>query len=203
MNLIQFPATNHRTAASNGQSSRSILPFDSRGARPLESANGRGANHPTEARTLRLGHVHLKVRDLNRSVPFYTRVLGLRLTEWAGRYAFLAVGAEHHSIALEEVGAWAVKPSRRATGVAHVAFQVPNRAAFAAMGKKLAAAKFPFISRNNGISWTSRFKDPDGNEIEIYVDRRHSPAGRPRWGGRWHGPLPRESESTPLVAATA
>ena len=145
---------------------------------------------------LRLGHVHLKVRNLNRSVPFYTRMLGLRLTEWTGRYVFLATRDEHHSLALEEVGAWTVNPSRRAVGVAHVAFEVPDREAFAAMRKKLSDSKLPYISRNNGISWAIRFKDPDGNEIEIYVDRRHSAGGTELWGGRWR-PL---DEHQPLKA---
>jgi catechol 2,3-dioxygenase len=141
------------------------------------------------------------VRDLNRSVPFYTRVLGLRLTEWAGRYAFLAAGDEHHSVALEEIGAWAVNPSRRAVGVAHLAFEVPDRAAFAAMRKKLAQAEVPFISRNNGTSWAIRFKDPDGNQIEISVDRRHAPGGTLLWRGRWR-PNRRE-ELAPSLAAAA
>ena len=142
------------------------------------------------------------MRTLNRSVPFYTRILGFRLTEWAGRYAFLSIGAEHHSVALEEVGAWSLNPSRRAVGVAHVAFQAPDRAAFAAMRKRLAAAKLPFISRNNGISWTIRFKDPDGNEIEIYVDRRRSPSGTKLWEGRWHSAIARDDEPA-LVTADA
>lgn len=203
MNLVQLPNLNHRKASNNGHSRRSIVAFDRQAPRAVKSADRRRVSHRAKPRTLHLGHVHLKVRDLNRSVPFYTRLLGLRLTEWAGRYVFLAAGDEHHSLALEEVGRWAVNPSRRAVGVAHVAFQVPDRAAFAAMRKTLKEANLPFISRNNGISWAMRFKDPDGNEIEIYVDRRHSPDGTQLWGGRWHGPLPRESEPTPTLVAAA
>ena len=203
MNFVPLPKLNHRKATHNGHSRRSIVAFDRQAPRPVKSADRRRVSHGEKPLALHLGHVHLKVRDLNRSVPFYTRLLGLRLTEWAGRYVFLAAGDEHHSLALEEVGGWAVNPSRRAVGVAHVAFQVPNRAAFAAMRQRLKEANLPFISRNNGISWAMRFKDPDENEIEIYVDRRHSPDGTQLWGGRWHGPLPRESEPAPMSAAAA
>lgn len=199
MNLLPLKDRGHRDAHSS--SPQSIIAFDRRAARPLPIAEERDPR--AEPRKLRLGHVHLKVRDLDRSVPFYTRMLGLRLTERVGRYAFLAMGEEHHSLALEAIGGWAVKPSRRAVGVAHVAFEVSDRAAFVAMRRKLRDAMLPFQSRNNGISWTMRFKDPDGNEIEIYVDRRHAPGGGPLWGGRWHGLLPRESEPARRIASAA
>jgi Glyoxalase/Bleomycin resistance protein/Dioxygenase superfamily len=60
----------------------------------------------------RLGRVHFKVRDVNRSIPFYTNILGLRLTEHTGRYAFLGTDTEHHSVALEEFDALTIAPSR-------------------------------------------------------------------------------------------
>jgi catechol 2,3-dioxygenase len=201
MNIAQLTTPNNRNLNSNGR--HSIFSFDRRAARPLNGADRRRTNHREKTRNLRLGHVHLKVRDLNRSVPFYTRMLSLRLTEWVGRYAFFATGSEHHSIALEEIGDWAVSPSRRAVGVAHVTFQVADRAAFTAMQKKLRDAEVPFISGNNGTSWVITFKDPDGNEIEVYVDRRHSPGGSKLWKGRWYGPLQSEDEPAPLVAAAA
>lgn len=199
MNLIPLP--NHRKATGHGHPG--VIAFDAQTARSPRTANRRTVRHRPQPRKLRLGHVHLRVRDLDRSVPFYLRVLGLRLTERVGRYAFLAAGDEHHSIALEEIGASALSSSRRAIGVAHVAFQVPDRAAFGAMQKNLEAADAPFISRNNGISWALRFKDPDGNEIEIYVDRRRSPDGAQLWGGRWHGPLKREGGPARTIVAAA
>jgi catechol 2,3-dioxygenase len=155
---------------------------------PLARRNGGGGGDETPS-GIRLGHVHLKVCNLERSVPFYTDVLGLRLTERTGRYAFLAAGAEHHSVALEELGVWTVKPSRRAIGVAHVAFEVPDLTTFVAAHRRLLEASLPIIGRNNGISWTLRFKDPDGNEIELYLDRRDAPGGAKLWEGRCHGPL--------------
>jgi len=94
------------------------------------------------------------------------------------RYAFLSSGGEHHSIALEEIGHWAINPPRRAVGVARVAFELPDHRTFNGMRKKLRDARVPFINGNNGTSWASTFKDPDGNEIEIYVDRRSRSSGR-------------------------
>ena len=137
------------------------------------------------APSMRLGRVHLKVRDLNRSIPFYTSVLDLRLTEHTGRYAFLAIGTEHHSVALEEIGALAIAPSRYAVGMAHVAFEVPNRVAFVAAHDRLLKVSIPIICGDKGISWAMRFEDPDGNEIEIYLDRRKAPDGTALWDGRW------------------
>lgn len=142
---------------------------------------------------LRLGHVHLKVRDLSSSLPFYTEILGLNLTERVGRYAFLALGEEHHSLALEEIGQAAASSSQRALGVEHIAFEAPDRKAFNAMQNLLRAAKLPFLSSNNGTNWALDFRDPDGHEIQVYVDRRHSPGGAKLWRGRWYGPLKTEA----------
>jgi len=202
MNFDLLTTPNNRNITSNN-GRHSIIAFDRHAWRQRKSVNGHRANHHAKTRSLRLGHVHIKVRDLNRSVPFYIRMLGLRLTEWVGRYAFLAAGHEHHSVALEEVGNWSVNPSRRAVGVAHIAFEVPDRAAFNAMQNKLRDEKVPFISGNNGTSWAFDFKDPDGNEIQIYVDRRHSPGGAELWKDRWYGPLKSEDEPAPFIEATA
>jgi catechol 2,3-dioxygenase len=196
MKPMQQPSLkSQRVTTYGGQGSAA---FDGSATGRLETGVGRRDRQHAHLRKLRLGHVHLKVRNLNHSVPFYTRLLGLRLTERAGRYAFLSIGDEHHSVALEEVGGWSVNPSRRAIGVAHIAFEVPDRAAFTAMRNKLTAGHVPFISRNNGISLAIRFQDPDGNEIEIYVDRRHATGGKQSWGARWHIPLklPREHVAT-------
>jgi catechol 2,3-dioxygenase len=198
MNLDLLTIPNDGKVTSNGR--RSIVAFDGHAGRQRNPLHRSRANYRAKTRKLRLGHVHIKVRDLNRSVPFYISTLDLRLTEWVGRYAFLTAGNEHHSIALEEIGTWTVQPSRRAVGVAHVAFEVSDRAAFAAMRKRLLDADVPFISRNNGISWAIRFKDPDGHEVEIYVDRRHAPGGTQLWRGHWHGPIKEEPVS--VIAAT-
>jgi len=201
MNLVQLATPkNCRSPHHHGRPVISFINPAARGPDPKPAHRPSGSQ---SACALRLGHVHLKVRDLDCSLPFYTGLLGLRLTERTGRYAFLAIGSEHHSIAIEEIGAWAVNPSRRAVGIAHIAFEVPDRATLGRMRRKLAEGHVPFISRNNGISWAMRLKDPDRNEVEIYLDRRHSPSGARLWGGRWYGPLDIEDEPTPTVSEAA
>jgi catechol 2,3-dioxygenase len=150
---------------------------------------GTGPEPQHRAVNLRLGHVHLRVRDLSRSVPFYAFLLGLRLTEQVGRFAFLAFGEEHHSIALEELGAWAIRPPRRALYVGHVAFEVGDAASFEAMGERLREHQVPFIGSNNGTNWALDFRDPDQHHLQVFLDRRFAPGGTPFWRGLWYGPL--------------
>lgn len=144
---------------------------------------------------MRLGHVHLKVRDLNASLPFYTDLLGLNVTERIGRFAFLAIASEHHSLALEEVGMRAERPSQFAVGPAHFAFEVSHEADFFCLRRKIRNVGLPFTSQNNGISWSFGVRDPDGNEIEIYVDRRHALDGVRFWNGQWFRPYGEEENS--------
>src|SRR5260370_7230675 len=81
----------------------------------------------------KIGHAHLKVRDLGRSVAFYSRYLALHETERVGdAFAFLTGGAFHHEIALQRVGMGAPQPPANATGPSHVPFEVPDRRSFAA-----------------------------------------------------------------------
>ena len=75
---------------------------------------------------LKLGHVHLKVRDLARSTKFYTELLGLRVEEQVGNYAFLTDGVLHHVIALQALGSQAAPPAVRSIGLYHVAFEVAS-----------------------------------------------------------------------------
>jgi catechol 2,3-dioxygenase len=186
MKRTNFTTSNNRLT---GRPARQV-PIEELGAERLLDANRAAVethwSSPKEsAPSMRLGHVHLKVRDLNRSLRFYTSVLDLRLTEQTERHAFLAIGTEHHSLALEEIGAWAVAPSRYAIGMAHVAFEVSDRAAFVAAHDRLLKASIPMICGDKGIRWAIRFEDPDGNEIEVYLDRRKALDGTALWEGRW------------------
>lgn len=133
---------------------------------------------------LRLGHAHLKVRDLERSVAFYTQTFGLRVTEIVGgQLAFLSGSDVHHEIALQQIGPSAPGPAPRSVGLYHVAFEVPNKAAFARAFDALIAAGVPVSPVDHRISWALYFDDPDGNGLELYVDTRGEPDGRTVWHG--------------------
>jgi catechol 2,3-dioxygenase len=131
-----------------------------------------------------LGHVHLKVRDLARSVAFYTRYFDLRVTEEVpGAFAFLSGDARHHQIALRSAGD-AAAPDASAAGLQHVAFEVPDRRAFAQAYNTVTRGGVPAVAIDQGVSWTMYFSDPDGNTVAIYWDTRAEPGGTPRWDGR-------------------
>ena len=132
----------------------------------------------------KIGHAHLKVRDLQRSIDFYRRFLALDVTEVVGNhYAFLTGGAFHHEIALQNVGADAPKPPARGTGLYHVAFEVPDMRSFALAYRSLREAGIAVLAVNHFISWAMYFDDPDGNGLEIYWDTRTEPGGRALWHG--------------------
>ena len=138
---------------------------------------------------MKIGHTHLKVRDLDRSVDFYQRILGLRVTERMGdHFVFMTAGDMHHEIALQSVGAGAVSPPPGSTGLFHVAFEVPDRQAFARAYETVRSAG-PVAAVDHRISWAMYFSDPDGNGLEIYVDTRDAADGARLWDG-WDRPLP-------------
>lgn len=141
--------------------------------------------------TTKIGHAHLKVRDLQRSIGFYTGYLGLHETERVGdAYAFLTSGAFHHDIALQQVGPNAPRPPANGTGLYHVAFEVPNRRSFAEAYRALTEAGIAVATVDHFISWAMYFDDPDGNGLEIYSDSRDLPDGRQLWQGE-NAPLDR------------
>jgi catechol 2,3-dioxygenase len=143
--------------------------------------------------TTKIGHAHLKVRDLQHSVDFYTHFLGLHETERVGDvYAFLTTGTFHHEIALQQVGSNAPTPPAYSTGLYHVAFEVPDRRSFAQAYRALTEAGIAVATVDHFISWAMYFDDPDGNGLEIYSDSRALPGGR----SLWHG------ENAPLDRAT-
>ena len=133
----------------------------------------------------KIGHAHLKVRDLDRAVAFYTRFLGLHEVERVGNhYVFLSSGSMHHEIALQKVGPNAPQPSPYGTGLYHIAFEVPSRQALAEAYFALQAADVEIGPVDHLISWAIYFNDPDGNGLEIYCDTRRDPGGAEIWRGR-------------------
>jgi catechol 2,3-dioxygenase len=135
---------------------------------------------------VRIGHVHLKVADLERSLRFYRDVLGFEVTQRHGNeVAFVSAGGYHHHIGLntwESAGGSA--PSAGTTGLYHLAILYPSRAALADAVRRLLAAKIPLEgASDHGVSEAIYLRDPDGNGIELYRDRPRNewpaaPAGK-------------------------
>jgi catechol 2,3-dioxygenase len=123
-------------------------------------------NSPTS-----IGHFHLKVRDVDRAVDFYTDVLGLDVTERHGSFAFLSFGDRHHDVALQGVGANADSPGR-GVGLYHTAFEVDSESALAATYERACAHCASVSPVDHGISKAIYFDDPDGNGVEVYFDTR-------------------------------
>ena len=133
---------------------------------------------------VKLGHVHLKVRDLDAAVEFYVALLGMRVTEReGGRFAFLASSDAHHDLALQALGAGAPGPSFHAVGLSHVAFELPDRAAFAATWLRLREMRREASAADHRIAWAIYCADPDGNGVELYVDTRADVGGASLWRG--------------------
>jgi catechol 2,3-dioxygenase len=128
-----------------------------------------------------VGHVHLKVRELDRAVAFYRSVLGLEVAEREGEYAFLSWGERHHDVALQAVGDDAPGPGP-GVGLYHVAFEVATPAALAAVYERLRERDAAVTPVDHGISKALYVDDPDGNGVEVYLDTRDS-TGRTEWGG--------------------
>ena len=130
-----------------------------------------------------VGHVHLKVRDIDRASGFYTKLLGLNVTERVGHYLFLSYGQRHHDIAINEVGAEAESPRDKDVGLYHFAIEVSSLSELKAFFRRLEKANVDVRPVDHGISKVLYFKDPDGNGIEVYVDTR-SATGRSEWQGK-------------------
>lgn len=123
---------------------------------------------------VRVGHVHLKVADLDRSTAFYRDVLGFDVMQHFGRQAaFLSAGGYHHHIGLntwESKGATPPAPGH--TGLYHTAILYPARADLARALKRLIEAKYPLDgASDHGVSEALYLRDPDGNGVELYWDR--------------------------------
>jgi catechol 2,3-dioxygenase len=121
-----------------------------------------------------IGHVHLKVSDLDRAIAFYRDVLGFDLQQRLGsEAAFLSAGGYHHHIGLNT---WESKggspPPPGTTGLYHVAIRYPTRVALADALQRLVDAGIPLSgASDHGVSEALYLRDPDGNGIELYRDR--------------------------------
>jgi catechol 2,3-dioxygenase len=150
---------------------------------------------------VRIGHVHLKVADLERAIAFYSGVLGFTLTQRFGTSAaFLSAGGYHHHIGLNT---WESRggppPPPHATGLYHVAILYPTRRELADALSRLSNARVPLDgAADHGVSEALYLRDPDGNGVELYVDRPMD-----RWPRDAGGNLAMYTKPLDLVALLA
>ena len=121
-----------------------------------------------------IGHVHLKVADLDRALAFYCGVLGFELTQRYGpSAAFISAGGYHHHIGLNTWDSHGGSPPPPGTtGLYHLAILYPTRAALADALRRLMAAGIPLEgASDHGVSEALYLRDPDDNGVELYWDR--------------------------------
>jgi catechol 2,3-dioxygenase len=127
--------------------------------------------------TTRIGHVHLKVADLDKALGFYRDLLGFEVQQLYGKdAAFISAGGYHHHIGLNT---WYSRngsaPPRTSTGLFHTAILYPTRKDLAIALKQLVTAKYPLTgASDHGVSEAIYLDDPDGNGVELYWDRPES-----------------------------
>ena len=152
---------------------------------------------PIDRRT-RIGHVHLKVADLERAIGFYCGVLGFEITQrWGDSAAFISAGGYHHHIGLNT---WESKgghpPPPGSTGLYHVAILYPSLATLADALRRLIRAGITLDgASDHGVSEALYLRDPDDNGVELYVDRP-----REQWPRTNSGELAMGSERLDLEA---
>ncbi len=129
-----------------------------------------------------IGHVHLKVADVERALGFWCGVLGFELQQrWADQAAFVSAGGYHHHLGLNT---WESKggspPPPGTTGLYHVAVRYPDRRALAAALRRVLEAGIALEgATDHGVSEAIYLRDPDGNGIELYCDRPEEEWPRP------------------------
>jgi catechol 2,3-dioxygenase len=122
----------------------------------------------------RIGHVHLKVSDLDKALAFYRDLLGFELQQRFGsEAAFISAGGYHHHIGLNTWYSKGAGPAVRNTvGLFHTAILYPTRKDLATVLKRLVEANYPITgASDHGVSEAIYLDDPDGNGVELYWDR--------------------------------
>ena len=139
----------------------------------IPKSNQQNSNPPVDP-GVRIGHVHLKVADLERAMAFYCGLLGFEIMQRLGdSAAFLSAGGYHHHIALntwESLGG--SPPPAGTTGLYHTAIVYPTRAALALALHRVLAARIPLEgAADHGVSESIYLRDPDQNGVELYCDK--------------------------------
>ena len=135
---------------------------------------------------VRIGHVHLKVADLERALDFYCGVLGFELMQrYGAQAAFISAGGYHHHIGLNTwESAGGSPPPPGSTGLFHLAILYPTRAALADALRRLRAAGVELDgASDHGVSEALYLRDPDENGVELYCDRAEEQWPRSASGG--------------------
>ena len=141
---------------------------------PLKSIEGSKHTPSAIAAGVKIGHVHLKVADLDRALGFYCGVLGFELMQrYGARAAFISAGGYHHHIGLntwESLGGSPPPPG--STGLFHTAILYPTRAALADSLRRILAAGIKLDgASDHGVSEALYLRDPDQNGVELYWDK--------------------------------
>jgi catechol 2,3-dioxygenase len=150
---------------------------------------------------VRIGHVHLKVADLERALAFYVGVLGFEVTQrYGAQAAFVSAGGYHHHIGLNT---WESRggppPPPGTTGLYHVAILYPDRASLADALRRLLDAGIALDgAADHGVSEALYLRDPDGNGVELYRDRPEA-----EWPRAPDGALAMTTEALDLAALLA
>ena len=153
-----------------------------------------------------IGHVHLKVADLERAIAFYSGILGFEVMQrWGTSAAFLGAGGYHHHIGLntwESLGG--SPPPARATGLYHVAIRYPDRRTLGDALRRLRDAKVPLEgASDHGVSEALYLRDPDQNGVELYRDRPREEWPRAADGSLAMGSAPLDVEALLLEGAAS
>ncbi|MDQ3278806.1 MAG: VOC family protein [Bacteroidota bacterium] len=122
----------------------------------------------------RIGHVHLKVANIEKALAFYRDILGFEITQWYGNDAvFLSAGGYHHHIGLNTWYSKGAAPAPvRSAGLFHTAILYPTRKDLAVVLKRLLEAGYPLTgASDHGVSEALYMNDPDNNGVELYWDR--------------------------------
>lgn len=127
----------------------------------------------------KLSHVHLKVNDIPTVAPFYQNLFDMQITEDHGTFIFLSNDKTHHILALQQSPYSYLNPQK----LYHIAFEVQTETEFNAFAHKLDEQKIAYSAVDHGISWAIYFNDPEGNGLELFLDRRSAPEGKDKWDG--------------------
>jgi len=130
------------------------------------------ATEPAISARADVGHVNLTVTDLDRAIVFYRDVIGLHVTQRDAQSAFLAAGDYHHHVALNTWDTDARPPPAHAAGLHHFALRLPDTGALAAVVVRIVQAGHELLgATDHGVNLAVYLRDPDGNGLELMVDR--------------------------------